>query len=191
VAGECDLVLKSVHHSKTLMHTPLDWQLLRQCPVPVFVAAARKRKPTGNVLAALDFRHNDKRHHAMNRRVLDAAQQFAQMSGAKLHCVTVVEFSRVLRDLDIIDTRKVRRQAREKNRERMQALLEPYDVAKSRIHMPLAKVGQGVAGVARKIGADLLVVGTSSRRSAGEVLLGNSAERILTKAPCDVLAVPP
>ena len=189
--SECDLVLKSVHHSKTLTHTPLDWQLLQQCPAPVFIAAARKRKPSGNVLAALDFRHSDRKHQALNLRVLEAAQKFAEMSDAKLHCVNVVEFSEVLSDLDIIDTRKVRRAAIDKNRELMDALLEPFDIPKSRVHSPLGKVGQMVATTARKVNADLLVVGTSARRNAGAVLLGNSAERILTRTPCDVLAVHP
>lgn len=191
LSSKCDLVLKSVHHSRTLTHTPLDWQLLRQCAAPVFIAAARRRKPTGNVLATLDFRHTDRKHQTMNLRVLEAAHSFAEMSGAKLHCVNVVEFSEVLRDLDIIDTRKVRREAVEKIGGLMQALVEPFGVAKSRTHMPLGKVGQMVATTARKINADLLVVGTSARRGPGAMLLGNSAERILMKAPCDVLAVHP
>jgi len=191
LGGECDLVLKSAHHSRTLTHTPLDWQLLRRCAAPVYIAAARNRKSTGNVLAALDFRHADKQHQAMNLRVLDAARRFAQMYDGNLHCVNVIEFSKVLSDLDIIDTRKVRRQVTDNNRALMDALLEPFDVARSRIHMPLGKVGQMVATTARKINADLLVVGTSVRRRAGAVLMGNSAERILEKAPCDVLAVHP
>ena len=57
--------------------------------------------------------------------------------------------------------------------------------------MPVGKVGQMVAATARKIDADMLVVGTCARRGAGGLVLGNSAERILTKAPCDVLAVHP
>jgi universal stress protein E len=187
--GECDLVLKSVHHSESLIHTPLDWELLRQCPVPLYIAATRKRKPTGNILAALDFRHTDKKHQALNLRVLETAHRFAELSNAKLHCVNVVEFSQVLSDLDLIDTRKIRRQAMDSNRALMEALLEPFGVAKSRTHMPLGKVGQMVAATARKIKADLLVTGTSARRGAGVVLLGNSAERILSKVPCDVLAV--
>lgn len=188
---ECDLVLKSAHHSKTLTHTPLDWQLLRQCGVPVYIAAARRRKPTGNVLASIDLRHTDKKHMALNLRVMEAAHHLAEISGAKMHCVNAIEFSHVLRDLDIIDTANVRRKAVARNRELMDALLAPYDIARSRIHMPLGKVGQAVAATARKINADMLVVGTSARRGAGAVLLGNSAERILSKAPCDVLAVHP
>ena len=40
-ATDCDLVVKSVHHSQTLLHTPLDWQLLRACPTPIWLAAHR------------------------------------------------------------------------------------------------------------------------------------------------------
>ena len=36
----CDLVLKSVHRSRTLLHTPLDWQLIRDCPVPLMLVGA-------------------------------------------------------------------------------------------------------------------------------------------------------
>ena len=43
---------------------------------------------------------------------------------------------------------------------------------------------------ARKIDADLIVLGTAARR-VGARLLGNSAERILSCAPCDVLVVHP
>lgn len=187
----CDMVLKSVHHSKTLTHTPLDWQLLRACRVPVYLAAARRRKPTGNVLATLDLRHSDRKHTALNLRVLEAAHHLAEIAGAKVHVVNAIEFSQVLKDLDIIDTAHVRRKAIANSRELMDALLAPYAIAKSRIHMPLGKVGQAVAATARKVNADVLVVGTSARRGAGAALLGNSAERILSRAPCDVLTVRP
>jgi universal stress protein E len=190
-ANEFDLVLKSVHRSRTLVHTPLDWQLLEQCSKPVYISAPPRRSASGNVLAALDFRHRDRKHQALNMRVLEAAQEFADMSGGKLHCVNVVEFSQVLSDLDLIDPRSIKKKALANNREVMNALLEPFDVPKSRMHTPLGKVGQMIATTARKIDADLLVIGTSTRRKGGAVLIGNSAQRTLEKSPCDVLAVHP
>lgn len=186
-----DVVIKSVHHSKTLTHTPLDWQLLRECPKPVYIAATRRRKASGNVLATVDLRSGNAKHRALNLRVLEAAQEFAEIRQAKLQVVNVVEISQVLRDLDIIDSRQARREAIAKNRELFDALLETFSVPKKAVHMPVGKVGQMVAATARKINADLLVVGTCARRGAGGLVLGNSAERILTKAPCDVLAVHP
>jgi nucleotide-binding universal stress UspA family protein len=113
------------------------------------------------------------------------------MSGGKLHCVNVVEFSQVLSDLDLIDPRSVKKKALANNQELMNALLEPFDVPKSRMHTPLGKVGQMIAITARKIDADLLVIGTSTRRKGGTVVIGNSAQRTLEKSPCDLLAVHP
>lgn len=189
--GKIDLVVKSVHHSKTLTHTPLDWDLLRRCSSPVLLVSTKRRRPSGNVLATLDLRNMDRKHQVMNLRVLDAAQRFADIAGGKMHCVNVVEFSVVLRDLDIIDVRKKQKEAREKSAHLLDALLEPYDVPRARRHMQAGKVGQVVAGTARSINADLMVVGSSAHRKLGEMLLGGSAEKILSRAPCDVLAVHP
>jgi universal stress protein E len=189
--GKTHLVVKSVHHSKTLMHTPLDWDLLRRCGAPLLLVSTKRRRKSGNVLATLDLRHSDRKHQVMNLRVLDAAARFAELGGGKVHCVSAVEYSVVLRDLDIIDVRRKHREAQERSAHLLEALLEPYDIPKARVHMPAGKVGQMVNGIARKIDADLMVVGTSAHRRLGEVLVGSSAEKILSRANCDVLAVHP
>ena len=46
-----------------------------------------------------------------------------------------------------------------------------------------------VLGVAREVGAELLVVGMHRRSPVGKALLGSNAQRILLKATCPVLAV--
>lgn len=194
-ARRVDLVLKSVHRSRTLVHTPLDWALLRTCPAPVLsVASPAGRSPRSagrDVLATVDLRHADRKHRVLNLRVLDAAQRFAELSGGRLHCVSVVEYSEVLRDLDILDARTVKRDLIARTEDLLDALVEPYGIAKSRVHRPAGKVGHMVAATARKIGAGLIVVGSTTRRKTGVELIGNSAEKILDRSPCDVLTVHP
>ena len=193
----CDLVIKSVHKSQTLLHTPLDWQLLRTCAVPTLLVGVqrggrvRKSKQSADVLATLDLRHEDRKHQTMNLRVLDAAARLAQLRGGKLHCVAVVEYSEVLSDLDIVDARRVRKQAIEASDAYLQALIEPYGIPRSRVHRPAGKVGQSVAATARKSRAGLIVVGSAARRQIELPLLGNSAEKILVRSPADVLIVHP
>jgi universal stress protein E len=199
VSGECgdaDLVVKSVHKTQTLLHTPLDWQLIRECPKPLLLVGAQRgggrRKKRGNdVLATLDLRNQDRKHQTLNLRVLDAAASFAERRGGKLHCVAVVEFSEVLSDLEMIDPRKVRREVVEASREFLAALIEPYGIAKSRVHRPAGKVGHLVAATAHKSGAGLVVVGSAARRGLEARLLGNSAEKIVERSPVDVLVVHP
>jgi len=196
--GDADLVVKSVHQvSGTLMHTPLDWQIMRESSKPVLLVAARRRRRRkqardgGGVLAALDLRHNDRVHRVLNLRVLDAAHLFAGLLHKPLDCVSVIEYSEVLSDLDFIDPRKIRREKAAQNQQLLEALVEPYGVAKRRLHQPAGKVGQLVNATVRKVDADLLVVGTAARRGVRAALLGNSAERILSRAGCDVLVVHP
>ena len=102
-----------------------------------------------------------------------------------------IEVSQVLADLDIINPRKTAKEARERATTLLNALAVPYGIPKSRIHMPLGKVGQAVNGVARKINADLMVMGTTARKGLKGMVIGNSAERVLNKARGDLLAVKP
>ena len=185
-----DLVVKSVHHSRALLHTPLDWALLRHAPVPVLLASTRSHRPTGHVLATVDLHSTDARHQRLNRRVLAAAARFAALSGGKLHCVNAVEIDASFEDLEFFDAPRMRRKARDSARRRLEQMLAGYDVAKSRVHLPVGKVGRAVTEVADRIGADLVVVGTGTRRGLGALLPGSSAEKILTRVSCDVLAVP-
>jgi universal stress protein E len=193
------LVVKSVHRSNSFLHTPLDWQLLHQSPAPVLLVntpaktskstRAPSRKMQGkHVLASVDLRHNDRKHRTLNLRVLDAAARFAQINGGKIHCIAVIEYSEILSDLDFINARRVRADMVAKTQDLLAAMLEPYEIAKSRIHRPAGKVGQMVAATARKTNAGLVVVGSAA---AGHGLLGSSAEKILDRAPCDLLVVHP
>ena len=186
-----NLVVKSVHRSKTLAHTPLDWALLRTCPAPVLLTGKRRRKRSNVVLAALDLRHNDAKHVRLNKRVLDAASYFADLYGAKVHCVAAIEMSRVLQDLEIFDERKVAKKAQQKTAKVLDGLIKGYPIAKANVHYPIGKVGRAVAKVSHALDADLLVVGSTAHRYRQAVGLGNSAEQILQRVGCDVLSVHP
>lgn len=184
------LVVKSVHKSRTLLHTPLDWTLLRSCPAPLLLAATGRRRASGQVLAALDANQPDARHRKLNREVAALAAWFAGLTAGTLHGVTVVEDHPSFRELDFFDSRKVRRESRDGARALLQEQLGPLGVSRRRMHLPAGKVGQAVAEVAGRTDADVVVVGTGVHRAVGERLLGASAEKILGRVGCDVLAVP-
>jgi nucleotide-binding universal stress UspA family protein len=57
--------------------------------------------------------------------------------------------------------------------------------------MPVGKVGHAVNGTVNKLNADLLVMGTTARKGVKGLVIGNSAERVLTKATSDILALKP
>ena len=188
--GGHDLVVKSIHQSQTLLHTPLDWQLLRTSPAPVLLSSSRTRS-NGCVLAALDLRNPDVLHQQLNEEVLAAAQHFAELYGADMRCVSVLEVSKVLTDLDWIDKYATEKKLAATYKEHAEPLLARFDIDPDRLELVSGKVGAAVNQTAHRRNARLLVVGRCAQPLRQALKLGNSAERILSRAQCDVLAVGP
>lgn len=186
-----DLVIKSLHRSRTLIHTPTDWHLLRECPVPVLLAVSARWPRRARILATVDLVHTDRAHAHLNENVLDAASAFAGVLDAELHCCFVIEVSEVLTDLDIFDASRYRKRMAELAQPRIDAIRERYNIPKSRFHLPSGKTGRTVNSVADRIKAELLVLGTTARSGVRGFVLGNTAERVLAKAHTDILAVKP
>ena len=184
-----DLVIKAVNHTESLIHTPLDWELLRTCPAPLLLCAGLPQKTRPRILAAIDMNRNKGRQKKLNKKVLSAAARFAKINAAEMHCVYTVEISQVLKDLGIIEPKSHAREVRKQILPELEELLEPFGVPANRIHMPVGKVGKTVSKVASKINAQLLVLGTSGRSGVGALVLGNSAEKVLQKSHCEILAI--
>lgn len=51
--------------------------------------------------------------------------------------------------------------------------------------------GHVIADVARRVGADVIVIGTRGHSPVAGLLLGSVTQRLLHIAPCPVLAIPP
>lgn len=192
VSKPMDLVLKHAHRSQSLTHTPTDWNLIRDCPAPVLLCIRKRFPRRPKILVALDLNNYNRAHQRLNRNALAYADAIRQAyPDAELHCVYALPVSPVLTDLDMINPRTAREKARVQTRAFLDELLAPYDIPRSRVYLPIGKVGHAVNSVAAKLKADLLVMGTTSRKGLRGFLLGNSAERVLAKARCDVLAIKP
>lgn len=187
-AGKADLIVKSVHrHSGTLLHTPLDWQVLRTAGKPVWFAT--RAPAAGAALASIDLEHGDGKHQLMNQRVLDATQYFARVLDVPAHGVHVVETTGFPDSLEGYEVEVLAADAELRSRELLEALVKPYGVEPAHVHLAVGHLGPALAEVIGKTAADVLVVGTGARGPIGTFLLGNSAELILAAAPCDVLAI--
>ena len=109
-----DVVMKRVHRSETFAYTPTDWQLLRGCPSSVLLVADKHWKRSKNVLAAVDLGTRGRGKKALNMKVIDEASALAKVLECKLIVSYALPISRVLRDLDVIDEKKMRRQAQDR-----------------------------------------------------------------------------
>ena len=196
VASACeakrfDLVLKSAHNSKTLVHTPTDWHLLRDCPAPVLVTTSSKWPAKARVLAAVDPTRKDRAHKRLNQRVIESALAFAATHDAEVHLGWSVQAPEILADLDILDPDKYRAQLVETMRPRLDELADKFAIPAERIHTPNGKPGVALCGLAAQLKAELIVIGTTARSGVSAMLVGNTAEKVLEAARCDFLAIKP
>lgn len=206
-AERFDLVLKTAHRSRTLLHMPTDWHLLRDCPAPVWLAtgrpgAARAAErgdaaagpdgtavPAPTVLATLDPTRTDAVHTTLNHRVLEVAAARAAARNAELHVAWCMRLPDLLGDLDPVQPDQYGAKILRTMLPRLRSLVEPWQIPDNRIHLPFGAPGAALAGLARQISAELIVVGNSTRRGPAALMRHSAAERVLEKARCDVLAV--
>src|SRR3990167_2113394 len=70
--AQTDLLIKDTRHEPILQRafiTPLDWQLLRECPVPLHLVSAAEHPLPRRVVAAVDLSQPENRLSDMNERI--------------------------------------------------------------------------------------------------------------------------
>jgi universal stress protein E len=186
----CDVVLKSAHRSETLTYTPTDWQLLRGCPVPVFLVADRRWSKSTHVLAAVDLGTSVRSKQALNYDVVERAAAMSSALGCQLHVGYAVPVSTVLQDLDIIDASSMRREGVQRAEEFRRSLVQ-RGITVDGLHVVTGKPEKALVGVAAKHKIGLVVLGCVGRRMLAGRVIGNTAEQILRLLKADVLAIKP
>ncbi len=68
---------------------------------------------------------------------------------------------------------------------------ETYDAVSPDVHMPKGMAGDVIPTLARELGVDLIVMGTVARTGIPGLIIGNTAERVLSEIDCSVMAVKP
>ena len=131
-----------------------------------------------------------------SEKALDEAIRLAQLTGARLRLLHVVDelsyvngFEPAMNYLnEIIPLMRV---AGEKllAHDRQKALNKGVDADFVLIVEGPGRICDHVAEQARRVKADLIVVGSHGRRGIGRVLLGSDAEQIVRHAPVPVLVV--
>ncbi|MEE4143619.1 MAG: universal stress protein [Halieaceae bacterium] len=184
-------VVKTGHRSESLVHTSLDWQLLRECPAPVLIVAEKKWHRTRPVLATLDLGSSAATKRSLNRRVLETAKALAEALGVELEIITAIEVPVLLADLDLVDPGTYAREAQAAMQPRIAELAKAFDVPQESFHCKRGPVERVIASQAAKVGAQIVVMGTVGRTGVKARLLGNTAEKVLGHLKTDVLAIKP
>ena len=187
-----------------------DRQLLRKCPCPVWLIKAAERQPYRTILAAVDVSDTDRRWHetkrALNLQVLELASSLALAEDAELHLVHIwhpiaeaaLRHGRsMLSKTHVDDYVETVRLAAEHGLteliEQTTSNMKAEEMARLKLQTHLVKgtARTLIPTLAEKLAADVLILGTVARTGIPGFVIGNTAEEILNRIDCSVLAIKP
>lgn len=182
--ADADLVIKSTFRHgklKRLLHSTSDFTIMRYSPAPVLLVRERKGLSGKLVLAALDIESKDEGHIGLNNALMKHAHEIADFNGLPLHVIAAT--SRKPDYSHLIEGEEAHPDGPEAT------LAHAFGVERARFHMVRGDAKRVIPEQANLLKAEIVVLGVSKRSGAKGVLIGTTAQKILDKLDCDVLAV--
>ena len=198
-AIHADLIVAECHEGKRLtpwlMHLT-DWELLRTSPRPVLVLKNDRDWRDPVVLGAVDPSHAHAKPEQLDAGIVAAGEAMSRAFGGSfelLHANFPATFALMTGDaaMDAAALTQAYDQQRANSKAEFDAFASKMRVPRASRHLLDTDPGFAIPHMARKLGADLVVMGAVSRSGLKRVFIGNTAERVLEALPCDVLVIKP
>ena len=198
--GKHDLVVKVSSGQPRLSGMrlgTLDMSLLRKCPCPVLIMKPAKRIHHSKILAAVDLTHLPEEKHNLDREIMDLAAAQARLEVGRLHVLHAwhLPYEHIMEGEARVQFYKtvpqMLKELRRVEKQHLNAMAALYPDANPRVHMVKGLPEKVIPAFAEKNRVDLVVMGTLARGGVEGLLIGNTAEKILSKIDCSVLALKP
>jgi universal stress protein E len=165
-----------------------DWELMRLCPRPLIVTAgASGVRPTGAVIAALDPTHARDKPASLDVSIASYAAAIADALNVECHAVHCMP--RVAYPLG--SEAQERRRIDQRLRSQMERVLDRAGLQVASVRIVHGSVPEALPELARRLPAQILAMGIISRRWLKRFIVGDTAETVIRKAPCDLLLIKP
>lgn len=190
-----DLVIKRISADADSINPfamPIDRYLLRHCCAPLLLVNSEKWT-TKPILAAIDPCTTDTDHIKLNHGVLAAAEMVGKLTNADVHAINAYMTPNINFPYDIpnLDYSIFKSNTEDFHLTKMHSFLEKHKLPDDRIHVVEGLAEGAIKNVSDMLSAQLVVIGTVGRTGILASLIGNTADHILSKLTCEVLAVRP
>ncbi len=201
IACDADIVFKDTHHhsavSRALL-TNTDWNLIRICPVPLWLVKPQDISDKPTFVAAIDPLHEHDKPAALDDEILVITKALADASDAEVHAfhaydpriavatATANAYIPVSLPFDEIE-----KQMHEQHEKRFNEVVNFHGIDAKRSHLVAGVTHEELPEFSKSVGADLVVMGAVSRNRWKRLFIGATAERTLEHLPCDLLIVKP
>lgn len=169
-----------------------DWELLRLSPLPVLLVKGPRPYHRPTVLAAIDPTHAFAKPAKLDAEILALGEMFSQALHGKLHAVHAYDPLRAsVRAGNGAAVARVQQAAMAAAQSAFDRALRTTDIPAARRHVLGRHPIDAVLEVSRELRSDIVVMGAISRSGLKRFFIGNTAEQLLDRLPCDLLVVKP
>lgn len=179
---------------KRIFFTPLDWRLLRDCPVPVHLVTDPRHPRPRRILAIVDVLRSEEQDRVFNDQIVDAAIKLAGQCDAQVELLHAFDWTAVYAsDMGIgalpLAT-GLYEALGEAQHDVFGYLAERHGVAPQQRHFIEGSPVSSICTFALEHQIDVIVMGTTAHHGLDR-RLGTTAELLLQRAPCSIWAVKP
>lgn len=194
-------VVKDTHYHTVLKRTIFsntDWNLIRDCPAPLWLVKPHPLGDAPNIIAAVDPVHERDKPAELDRAILRQACDLAAALGGTAHVLHAFDpspayaasadsmaFPIATPIREMLDSLK---QAHESA---VTDLVASYPVDAGNVHIIEGDTRSALNRLAGEIEADVVVMGAVARGALQRLVLGSTAEQVLDHVTCDVLVLKP
>ena len=172
-----------------------DWELIRQCPCPLWLSKTTGSRSNARVLAAVDPFHAHEKPGVLDDVILRHALEVAGADPRKvLACHTYSLPQPVIIDGAVAGywmSDKEREAYEEWVRKRVAAVAARRAIPTANILVAAGDPVYQLPRIAKKQGVGVVVMGAVSRSGLKRLFIGHTAERVIDELSCDVLIVKP
>lgn len=173
IRNNSDILFKSTFkHSLTerVVRKTTDWTILRNCLCPVLLVREGTDWDSHKVLAAISIENEDSAHKEINHAIINLGQKVAESYSSEVHFINAYSDSL--------------------SNPNSNYLAKKCGVPKSQIHTEIGSPEDAIVDKSKELSADLVLIGTVARTGVSAWMNGNTAEKVLDRVECDVLALP-
>jgi nucleotide-binding universal stress UspA family protein len=196
---EHDLVIKTVS-SEGIFHRTffgsIDMHLLRKCPTPLWLIEPGEPEAFRRILVPLDPNMENGIKHDLAMNLLKLATSLAEMDAAELmivHSWHAYEEEKLRKHMEPKQFEEYLHQWDQESTKRTWNFVSSsgHNIKPNAIHLVQGEPGFVIPKFAKDHNVDLLVMGTLGRLGQHGMFIGDTAERILDRLECSVLAMKP
>lgn len=196
-----DIVVKDTHHHSAVTRallTNTDWNLIRTCPMPLWLVKPQDIAETPVFVAAIDPMHQHDKPAALDDEILHVSKDVAEKVGGDVHAfhaydpriavatATANAYIPVSLPFDEIE-----QQMHEDHQKRFKEITQFHKLDDDKAHLVAGLTHEELPLIAEKLKADVVVMGAVARNRWKRLFIGATAERTLEDLPCDLLIIKP